>query len=115
MLLLGATAAALFKAFSPPSVFGFFQSSGWTGTPLFCGLAVLLSVCSESDAFVASAMNNVFDISSQLAFLTLGPMLDLKLLVMYRKVFTDKVFFILCFVPPIAIMTACILLRGVIK
>jgi uncharacterized protein len=115
MLLLGATAAALFKAFSPPSVLGFFQSSGWTGIPLFSGLAVLLSVCSESDAFIASAMNNVFDIPSQLAFLTLGPMLDLKLLVMYRKVFTGRIFFMLCSVPPIAIMTACVLLRGVIR
>jgi len=35
LLLLGATAAAAFKAFSPLSVFVFFQKGGWAGIPLF--------------------------------------------------------------------------------
>jgi uncharacterized protein len=115
MLLLGATFAALFKAFSPPAVFVFFQKGGWLGIPLFSALAVLLSVCSESYAFVASALHNIFDIPAQLAFLTIGPMLDLKLLVMYRKVFTGKVFFLLCIVPPVAVMGACYLLRWAMR
>ncbi|MBF0558361.1 MAG: permease [Nitrospirae bacterium] len=115
MLLIGATAAALFKAFSPPAVFVFFQRGGWLGIPLFSALAVLLSVCSESDAFIASALHNVFDIPAQLAFLTLGPMLDLKLLVMYKKVFTGKVFLILCLAPPVVIMSSCFLLRWALR
>lgn len=81
----------------------------------FSALAVLLSVCSEADAFIASALHNVFDIPAQLAFLTIGPMLDLKLLVMYRKVFTGKMFFLLCLVPPLTVMAACSLLRGLMR
>lgn len=115
MLLLGAAAAAAFKAFSPPAVFVFFQQGGWAGIPLFSALAVLLSVCSESDAFIASALHNVFDLPAQLAFLTIGPMLDLKLLVMYRKVFTGKLFLLLCLVPPVTVTAACFPLKAVMR
>lgn len=42
------------------------------------GMAYLLSICSESDAFVAKTFVNTFSYSSILAFLVFGPMLDLK-------------------------------------
>lgn len=111
MLLLGATVTALFKAFSPAEVFMFFKSQQWLGVPVFAGLAFLLSLCSEADAFIASALNGIFDIPSQLAFLTLGPMLDLKLIMMYKKVFQKKVFYLLCTVPPVSIILICLMLQ----
>jgi uncharacterized membrane protein YraQ (UPF0718 family) len=114
LLLLGATAAALFKAFAPSDVFVFFKKEGWLGVPVFAGLAVLLSLCSEADAFIASALNGVFDLPSQLAFLTLGPMLDLKLFVMYKKVFEKKAFLILCTIPPLFIISVCLLIRSLL-
>ncbi|AKP46536.1 MULTISPECIES: permease [Bacillus] len=45
---------------------------------IMMGMAYLLSICSESDAFVAKTFVNTFSYSSILAFLVFGPMLDLK-------------------------------------
>ncbi|MFI9816089.1 permease [Saccharothrix variisporea] len=44
-------------------------------------LAVLLSICSEADAFVAASLTQ-FSTTARLAFLVVGPMVDLKLFAM---------------------------------
>ncbi len=114
LLLIGATITAMFKAFAPSEVFLFFKEKGWLGVLLFSGLAVILSLCSEADAFISSALNGVFDISSQLAFLTIGPILDIKLIMIYKSVFTKRVFSILCIVPPSIVIVSCLILRGIL-
>lgn len=53
------------------------------------GLASLLSLCSEADAFVAANFQG-FGTGAKLGFLVLGPMLDVKLFIMYRWVFTRE-------------------------
>jgi uncharacterized membrane protein YraQ (UPF0718 family) len=50
-------------------------------------LAVILSICSEADAFVAASFQSSLPLSAQMAFMVLGPMLDLKLILMYLGVF----------------------------
>lgn len=57
--------------------------------PAMMGLAVLLCLCSEADAFLAAGFTGM-SISARLSFLVLGPMLDLKLLLMYTRVFRPK-------------------------
>lgn len=42
-------------------------------------LAVVLSICSEADAFVASSLTE-FSLTAKLAFLVVGPMVDIKLI-----------------------------------
>jgi hypothetical protein len=54
------------------------------------GLAVGLNLCSEADAFVAASFRNIIPLSAQMAFMVLGPMLDIKLFIMYFGVFTRK-------------------------
>lgn len=54
------------------------------------GIAVLFCLCSEADAFVAANFPLVWPDGSKLAFLVLGPMLDLKLLLMYTRVFRGR-------------------------
>jgi uncharacterized membrane protein YraQ (UPF0718 family) len=49
-------------------------------------LAVLLSICSEADAFVAASLQE-FSLTARLAFLVVGPMIDLKLFAMQAGVF----------------------------
>jgi uncharacterized membrane protein YraQ (UPF0718 family) len=49
-------------------------------------LAGALSLCSESDAFVAASFVQ-FGPAPQLAFLVFGPMIDLKLLALYGGTF----------------------------
>jgi uncharacterized membrane protein YraQ (UPF0718 family) len=52
-------------------------------------MAVILCLCSEADAFVAASYAQLPP-SAKLAFLTLGPMLDLKLYFMYTRVFRPR-------------------------
>lgn len=49
-------------------------------------LAVILSICSEADAFVAASFTS-FSLTARLAFLVVGPMIDLKLLSMQAGIF----------------------------
>lgn len=111
MLLIGATVTAIFKAFSPADFFLFFKTESWIGVPSAAFLAFLLSLCSEADAFIASALNGILDIPSQIAFLTLGPMLDLKLIIMYKRVFSKKVFFLFCSIPALLVISIGLLLQ----
>lgn len=52
-------------------------------------LAFVLSVCSTSDAFMAAAIDFV-SYGAKMAFMVLGPMLDVKLLFLYQTVMTKK-------------------------
>lgn len=56
---------------------------------LMMGLAFVLCLCSEADAFVAASFVKL-NSAAKLAFLVLGPMLDLKLLLMYTRVFRSR-------------------------
>jgi uncharacterized membrane protein YraQ (UPF0718 family) len=53
---------------------------------IMMGLAILLCLCSEADAFVAASYTKLHP-AAKLSFLVLGPMMDLKLFMMYTRVF----------------------------
>jgi uncharacterized membrane protein YraQ (UPF0718 family) len=53
-------------------------------------LAVVLSICSTVDAFVALGFAGVFSLGSVLAFLVFGPMVDIKSTLMYLRVFYPR-------------------------
>jgi uncharacterized membrane protein YraQ (UPF0718 family) len=57
-------------------------------------LAFLVTLCSEADAFVASTFT-LLGPAPKLAFLVLGPMLDLKLFLMYTRVFRPRLMFVI--------------------
>jgi uncharacterized protein len=85
-LILGATIAAAIQTFLPASLL-----TGVAGIPIvsilvMMALAAALSLCSESDAFVAASFVQ-FGPSAQLAFLVFGPMVDMKLLALYGGTF----------------------------
>ncbi|TAG07479.1 MAG: hypothetical protein EAZ42_12830 [Verrucomicrobia bacterium] len=48
-------------------------------------LAFILSLCSTSDAFIAATLDK-FTWAAKLAFLTFGPMMDMKLIFLYQTV-----------------------------
>lgn len=54
-------------------------------------MAVLLSVCSNVDAFIAFSYTGVFPTGALLAFLVFGSMVDIKSVLMYRRLFRDRV------------------------
>ena len=61
-------------------------------------LAILLSVCSEADAFVAASFAS-FPLAAKLSFVAVGPMVDLKLMGMYYSVFRKPVVLLLILGP----------------
>lgn len=45
---------------------------------LMMGLAILLNLCSDADAFIAASFRGSMPVFAQTAFLLTGPMFDLK-------------------------------------
>lgn len=60
---------------------------------LMMGIAVLFCLCSEADAFVAANFQPIWPPASKMSFLVLGPMLDIKLYLMYTRVFRPRLIF----------------------
>ena len=79
-------AAATLKAVVPEHWLGFAADNPVISVLALAALAVLLSICSEADAFVAASLTQ-FSLTSRLAFLVVGPMIDLKLFAMQTATF----------------------------
>ena len=95
-LALGAMAAALIKVTVPASWFVDISRTPLLAVLVMVGLAILLSICSEADAFVAASFTAVSP-TAQLAFLVVGPMVDIKLISMQAGAFGTR--FVVRFVP----------------
>jgi uncharacterized membrane protein YraQ (UPF0718 family) len=85
-LVLGAAAAATFNIAVPRTVLDLFTGSAWLSVLLLAVLAVVLCVCSEADAFVAASLSG-FSPTARLAFMVVGPMVDLKLIALQAGTF----------------------------
>ncbi|MET7698787.1 permease [Streptomyces sp. NPDC005485] len=85
-LVLGAMAAATFNVTVPRSVLEVFSGSPWLSVLFLAALAILLAVCSEADAFLAASLTG-FSPLARLAFMVVGPMVDLKLIALQAGTF----------------------------
>lgn len=90
-LVLGAAVAATLQTFVPQTVIGSVANAPVISLLAMMGLAFLLSLCSESDAFVAASFVQ-FGVGAQLAFLVFGPMVDTKLGFLYTATFSKGFF-----------------------
>ena len=63
---------------------------------------MLLSICSEADAFVAASFQTI-PAAAQLAFVAIGPMVDLKLIGMYSVTFKRRMVLALVLGPAVLI------------
>jgi len=92
-LIIGAVLAALVKLWiDADQIRMLSMEQPYFTIPAMMALAVVLCLCSEADAFVAASFTEMAP-SAKLSFLVLGPMLDLKLLMMYTRVFRWKLIF----------------------
>jgi uncharacterized protein len=85
-LVVGAMAAATLKAVVPAGWLHAAATNAVVSILALAVLAVLLSICSEADAFVVSSLTQ-FSLTARLAFLVVGPMIDLKLFAMQTATF----------------------------
>jgi uncharacterized membrane protein YraQ (UPF0718 family) len=91
-LVIGAFVAALCQALISRQAFLSLAGAPSLSVLLMMLLAVVLNVCSEADAFVAASFRAHLPLSAQMAFLVLGPMLDLKLAAMYLSFVRKRAF-----------------------
>ncbi|GDY31779.1 permease [Gandjariella thermophila] len=111
-LVGGAMAAATLKAVVPASWLHAAAGNPVVSILALGVLAVLLSICSEADAFVAASLSQ-FSLTARLAFLVVGPMIDLKLFGMQAATFGRG--FALRFAPvTFALAVAASALAGVV-
>jgi uncharacterized protein len=85
-LVVGAGAAAVLHVLVPPWVFEHLAGHLVVGVLAMATLAVVLALCSEADAFVASSLS-MLPLLPRLVFLVVGPAVDVKLIAMHAGMF----------------------------
>lgn len=87
--IFGVAVASLFSTAMNQEVILPLALNLWLATFSLMGFAMILSLCSTSDAFIAATFV-AFPGVAKLAFMVLGPMVDLKLLFIYSSVFKKR-------------------------
>ncbi len=89
-LIIGAFIAASMQIFVKTSVLMELGQTKATSSLVMMALAFILSLCSEADAFIAASFRGTFSTSALVAFLLIGPMVDIKNLLMMLQTFKKK-------------------------
>lgn len=93
-LIFGAFISSVFQVVTSNGSFNFISSNKILVIIFMMFLAFLLSLCSEADAFVGRTFLSQYSVSGVVAFLILGPMLDIKNLIIlsgtFKKSFVAK-------------------------
>ena len=89
-LIIGSLLAAGLQTFIAQSTLLSIGSGPVLSVLIMLLLAVLLSICSTVDSFVALGFTGAFSFGSVLSFLVFGPMVDIKSTIMYLQVFKRR-------------------------
>ena len=89
-MAVGALLAATMQILLPISNIGGIVQNKYISTFIMMLLAFALSLCSTSDAFIARTFMNSLNKNSILAFILLGPMIDIKNTILLNKSFNKK-------------------------
>ena len=110
-LIAGAAIAAFVKLhISPPQIEHLSKEQPFLSIPAMMLLSFLMCLCSEADAFVAASFTSMH-ISAKVAFLVLGPMLDIKLILMYTRVFRPRLIAIIVTCVVVQVLVYCVILH----
>lgn len=111
-LVFGCLFASFVQVYVPTYVLTRIGHNSLTAILLMMVLAFLLSLCSEADAFIGASLLASFGFAPVMAFLIIGPMIDIKNLLMMKNHFTNK--FILQFISLITlvILAYCLMIGG---
>lgn len=85
-LVVGAAMAATIQVAVPRAAVDVVADNPVLAVVAMASLAILLSICSEADAFVAASLTQ-FSLTSRLVFLVVGPAVDLKLVALQTGFF----------------------------
>ena len=98
-LIIGSMIAAGLQTFIPQSVLLSIGNGPLVSVLVMVALAVILSICSTVDAFVALGFASTFSQGSIIAFLVFGPMVDIKTTIMMLRVFRKRTVAYLILIP----------------
>ena len=101
-LVFGCLFASFVQVYVPTYVLTRIGQNSLTAILLMMVLAFLLSLCSEADAFIGASLLASFGFAPVMAFLIIGPMIDIKNLLMMKNHFTNR--FILQFISLITLV-----------
>ncbi len=105
-LVVGAGLAAVINSgFSRESMAPFAENP-FTAVAGMLVLAIGLNLCSEADAFVGASFF-AFPLAAKLAFLVLGPMLDIKLIAMFTTVFRKRTIVLISVLTTLLVFVLC--------
>ena len=88
-VIIGAALASVFNTAVDQTLIYPLATNPWLSVGTLMTLAFLVAVCSTSDAFIAATLT-IFPFSARLAFLTFGPMVDIKLMFLYSLIFRRR-------------------------
>jgi uncharacterized protein len=88
-LIIGAATAATLQTAVPRSILDAVSGAGPLALLALAALAVVMAICSEADAFVAASLTQ-FSLSARLAFMVVGPMVDVKLIALQAGTFGGR-------------------------
>jgi uncharacterized protein len=110
-LVIGATLAAAMQTFIPQNLLVAIGQGPIISVVAMMALAVLLSICSTVDSFVALGFVGIFSPGAILAFLVFGPMVDIKSILMYARVFQPRALIYIILLPLLTSLLAGILVN----
>ena len=108
--IIGAFISSIFVVFFQDGLLENLVAGNAVGIIIMMLLGFLLSLCSEADAFVARGFLDNFGPYGVIAFLILGPMMDLKNLILAFGFFKKKFVFKLLLIIIIVVFSICYLL-----
>lgn len=109
-LIIGAFLAAFVQTYISTKTLVAIGEGEPSSILVMMGLAFILSLCSEADAFIGASFSAIFSTPSILAFLIFGPMIDLKNTIMLMSVFRLKfVFWLIALVATVVYISIWIL------
>lgn len=89
-VVVGAMFASVFQTLVPKDMIFGLSSSAFTATLILIFLSVFISVCSTSNAFIARSFYNYFPLNSVMAFIVVGPLIEITNLFMLSGIFRKK-------------------------
>ncbi|HHU5012057.1 TPA: permease [Streptococcus agalactiae] len=89
-LVFGTLIASAMQIYLPTRVLTTIGHSPITAILVMMLLASILSLCSEADAFIGASLLSTFGIAPVMAFLLIGPMIDIKNLMMMVNSFKTR-------------------------
>jgi uncharacterized membrane protein YraQ (UPF0718 family) len=98
-LVMGCLMAAALQTFIPQEALLAAGTGPISSVLIMQAFAFILSICSTVDAFLALAFTTTFTTGAILAFLSFGPMVDIKSTMMFTGIFKRKAVFILVLLP----------------